>query len=178
MHVNVEYSEVILGIKDIKAVIDAGDMIGDALEKALFELDNDICIKTSEESGIEHREKILGIKPRDTDSVEDRRLEVLLRWYNSPLYTETVLRQKLDATLGKDQYLLQIDLTAKTISCLVELTRKRMQTSVNDMLDQMVPLDYLISVSIRYNSWQKISDNLTWQQARQMKWDMMKEEVL
>ena len=34
MHVNVEYSEVILGIKDIKAVIDAGDMIGDALEKS------------------------------------------------------------------------------------------------------------------------------------------------
>ena len=60
MHVNVEYSEVILGIKDIKAVIDAGDMIGDALEKALFELDNDICIKTSEESGIEHKRKNIG----------------------------------------------------------------------------------------------------------------------
>ena len=89
----------------------------------------------------------MGIKPRDTDSVEDRRLEVLLRWYDSPLYTEIVLRQKLDATLGKDQYLLQIDLTAKTISCLVELTRKRMQTSVNDMLDQCT-LDYLISVII------------------------------
>ena len=178
MHVNVEYPEVILNIKDIKASIDAGDKVGDVLERALFELDNDICIRSSEESGIAQREKILGINPRDTDSIEDRRLEVLLRWYDSPLYTETVLRQKMDATLGENQYVLKIDLNTKTVFCLVELTRKRMQKSVIDMLDQMVPLDYLISVALRYNTWKKINENLTWQQALQKTWRMMKEEVL
>lgn len=178
MHVNVEYPEVILNIKDVKAAIDAGDKVGDILERALFELDNDICIRSSEESGIAHREKILGINPRDTDSIEDRRLEVLLRWYDSPLYTETVLRQKMDATLGENQYVLKIDLSTKTVFCLVELTRKRMQKSVIDMLDQMVPLDYLISVALRYNTWKKINENLTWQQALQKTWRMMKEEVL
>lgn len=178
MHVNVEYPEVILNIKDVKAAIDAGDKVGDILERALFELDNDICIRSSEESGIAHREKILRINPRDTDSIEDRRLEVLLRWYDSPLYTETVLRQKMDATLGENQYVLKIDLNTKTVFCLVELTRKRMQKSVIDMLDQMVPLDYLISVALRYNTWKKINENLTWQQALQKTWHMMKEEVL
>ena len=178
MHVNVEYPEVILNIKDVKAAIDAGDKVGDILERALFELDNDICIRSSEESGIAHREKILGINPRDTDSIEDRRLEVLLRWYDSPLYTETVLRQKMDATLGENQYVLKINLNTKTVFCLVELTRKRMQKSVIDMLDQMVPLDYLISVALRYNTWKKINENLTWQQALQKTWRMMKEEVL
>ena len=178
MHVNVEYPEVILNIKDVKAAIDAGDKVGDILERALFELDNDICIRSSEESGIAHREKILGINPRDTDSIEDRRLEVLLRWYDSPLYTETVLRQKMDATLGENQYVLKIDFKTKTVFCLVELTRKRMQKSVIDMLDQMVPLDYLISVALRYNTWKKINENLTWQHALQKIWRMMKEEVL
>lgn len=178
MHVNVEYPEVILNIKDVKAAIDAGDKVGDILERALFELDNDICIRSSEESGIAHREKILGINLRDTDSIEDRRLEVLLRWYDSPLYTETVLRQKMDATLGENQYVLKINLNTKTVFCLVELTRKRMQKSVIDMLDQMVPLDYLISVALRYNTWKKINENLTWQQALQKTWRMMKEEVL
>lgn len=178
MHVNVEYPEAILNIKDIKASINAGDKVGDILERALFELDNDICVRSSEESGIAHREKILGINPRDTDSIEDRRLEVLLRWYDSPLYTETVLRQKMDATLGEDQYVLKIDLNTKTVFCLVELTRKRMQKSVIDMLDQMVPLDYLTSVTLRYNTWEKISENLTWKQALQKTWYAMKEEVL
>lgn len=177
MHVNVEYPEVILNIKDVKAAIDAGDKVGDILERALFELDNDICIRSSEESGIAHREKILGINPRDTDSIEDRRLEVLLRWYDSPLYTETVLRQKLDAALGENQYVLQIDLDTKTVSCLVELTKRKMQKSVIDMLDQMVPLDYLISVTLRYNTWEKFSENLIWQQALQKTWRAMREEV-
>lgn len=177
MHVNVEYPEVILNIKDVKAAIDAGDKVGDILERALFELDNDICIRSSEESGIAHREKILGINPRDTDSIEDRRLEVLLRWYDSPLYTETVLRQKLDAALGENQYVLQIDLDTKTVSCLVELTKRKMQKSVIDMLDQMVPLDYLISVTLRYNTWEKFSENLIWQQTLQKTWRAMREEV-
>ena len=178
MHVNVEYPEAVLNIKDIKASINAGDKVGDVLERALFELDNDICVRSSEESGIAHREKILGINPRDTDSIEDRRLEVLLRWYDSPLYTETVLRQKMDATLGENQYVLKIDLNTKTVFCLVELTRKRMQKSVIDMLDQIVPLDYLISVALRYNTWKKIGENLTWKQALQKTWYAIKEEVL
>lgn len=177
MHVNVEYPEAILNIKDVKAVIDAGDRVGKVLERALFELDNNINIKSSEKSGIAHREKILRINPWDTDTTEDRRLEVLLRWYDSPLYTETVLRQKLDAALGENQYVLQIDLDTKTVSCLVELTKRKMQKSVIDMLDQMVPLDYLISVTLRYNTWEKFGENLIWQQALQKTWRAMREEV-
>ena len=178
MHVNIEYPETVLGIRDIKASVDAGDKVGNILEKALLDLDNNICVKTSEESGIAHREKILGIKPLDTDSIEDRKLEVLFRWYDRPLYTETVLRQKLNAALGENQYILNIDLDTKTVLCLVELTRKRMQKSVIDMLEQMVPLDYLISVVIRYNPWEKIKKSMTWQQTLQKTWGMIKEEVL
>lgn len=177
MHVNVEYPDVVLDIREIREILAAGDDVGGAMEKALDELDRNICIKTSEESGIAHREKILGVKPLDTATLEDRRLEVLLRWYDSPLYTETVLRRKLDATLGEGQYVLKIDLDTKTVSCLVELTRIKMQKSVNDMLDQMVPLDYMIYVTVRYNTWEKIRQNLTWQQATQRTWKMMKEEV-
>ena len=102
---------------------------------------------------------------------------MLLRWYDSPLYTETVLRQKLDAALGENQYVLQIDLDTKTVSCLVELTKRKLQKSVIDMLDQMVPLDYLISVTLRYNTWEKFSENLIWQQALQKTWRAMREEV-
>lgn len=66
--------------------------------------------------------------------------------------------------------------TQATVS--FELTRKRMQKSVIDMLDQMVPLDYLISVTLRYNTWENISENLTWKQALQKTWYAIKEEVL
>jgi len=41
-----------------------------------------------------------------------------------------------------------------------------------------MPLDYLISVVIRYNPWERIKKSMTWQQALQKTWGMIKEEVL
>ena len=139
MHIKVEYPEAVINIREIKACIDAGDTIGEILERHLEEIDQDITIKTSAESGIQHREKILGIQPLDTASLEDRRLEVLLRWWSSPVYTETTLRQKLDAVLGRENYILDIELDKKQVSCQVEVTRKYMIKGVEDLFEQMAP---------------------------------------
>lgn len=155
MHIKVEYPEAVINIREIKACIDAGDTIGEILERHLEEIDQDIAIKTSAESGIQHREKILGIQPLDTASLEDRRLEVLLKWWSSPVYTETTLRQKLDATLGKENYILKIDLDRKLLSCQIEVTRKYMSNSVKNLFEQMVPLDYLLEIILRYNQYKK-----------------------
>lgn len=177
MLINVQYPEVILNIKDVKAAIDAGDTVGEVLENCLDELDSNITIKDAAESGIAHRENILGIKPPDTSSLEDRRLEVLLRWYDTPVYTETTLRQKLDATLGAGQYILTIDLDKKTIACLVELTSRRMIESVQDLFEQMVPLDYLLSVSLRYNQYKNLCV-YTYAQLQSYTHDSLRNEVL
>lgn len=151
MLINVQYPEVVLNIRDVKAAIEAGDKMSVLVERHIDELDNNINIMTSEESGIARREKILGIQPPDTASLEDRRLEVLMRWYDTPLYTETTLRNKLDSVLGKDNYVLVVDLDKKLIECQIELTRRLMFKSVQELFEQMVPLDYLLSVVLRYN---------------------------
>lgn len=177
MHIRVSYPEAVLNICDIKAAIDAGDRVGEILERALDVLDADISIKSAQESGIAHREKILGISPADTASLEDRRLEVLLRWWTSPVYTEKTLRQKLDAVLGIGQYVLTINMNSKTVSCLIELPRIQMQKSVRDMFEQMIPLDYLIHIAVRYNTWSKLKQYVTWKQAGQRTWKKIKEEV-
>ena len=155
MHVRVEYPEAVINIREIKACIDAGDKIGAILEQHLDELDQNITIKTAAESGIRHREKILGIQPLDTTSPEERMVEVLLRWWSSPVYTETTLRQKLNAVLGNGNYILNINLDEKIIDCQIEVTRKYMIKSVEELFEQMVPLDYLLSITLRYNQYKK-----------------------
>lgn len=155
MRIKVNYPEIVLGIRDVKAAIDAGDKVGTMLEKAVEELDANISIKTAVESGIARREKILNIKPLDSASLEDRRLEVLLRWWTTPVYTERVLRQKLDTALGVGQYTLDIDIDNKLIECKIELTRRLMFNSVSELLEQMIPLDYLLDISLRYNQYKR-----------------------
>lgn len=154
MQLTIEYPEVVLNIKDVKAAIDAGDTVGGLLEKALDTLDNNLAISTAEESGIVMREKLLNIQPSDTATLEDRRLEVLLKWYSVPPYTENALRRRLDTALGADNYVLTVDLDFKLVDCKIELTRKSMMNSIKTMLDDMVPLDYLLNVELRYNQHQ------------------------
>ena len=42
MHIKVEYPEAVINIREIKACIDAGDTIGEILERHLEEIDQDI----------------------------------------------------------------------------------------------------------------------------------------
>lgn len=150
MHVKVYYPDVVFDIKDIRAVVDAGDKIGERLEQDLDALDSDLNIKSSKESGIIRRERILGINPLDTTSLEDRRLEVLARWYDTPIYTETTLRNKLDSIMGKGKYILNINLEEKIVRYETEPIERLMLNTVHTLLDQMVPLDYMIAIRFKY----------------------------
>ena len=47
MHINVEYPDVVIDIREIKACIDAGDNVGRILEDYLEEIDHNITIKNS-----------------------------------------------------------------------------------------------------------------------------------
>ena len=52
MHIKVEYPEAVINIREIKACIDAGDTIGEILERHLEEIDQDITIKTSDRKSV------------------------------------------------------------------------------------------------------------------------------
>ncbi len=177
MRVNVQYPEAVWQIRDVRAAIEAGDTIGEILEKHLEELDADLTIKDSKASGISRREKILGISPQDTASLEERRSEVLLRWYDVPLYTERTLRRKLDAALGEENYTLTVDLENKRITCLIEMNRRLMKKSVQELFEQMVPLDYLLTVELHYNQYKDLKP-YTYRQLQGRSWKQLRNEVI
>ena len=59
-------------------------------------------IDTADEYGISRFEKILGIYPADTDTLEIRRMRVQNRWFTAIPYTIRALKQKLSDLLGGD----------------------------------------------------------------------------
>lgn len=177
MRIKVRYPEAVWQIRDVRAAIEAGDTIGTLLEKHIEELDANLTIKDAGALGLARREAILGIAPADTAAIEDRRLEVLLRWYDTPLYTERTLRQRLDAALGKENYTLSVDVEEKRIACQIELTRRLMQRSVQELLEQMVPLDYRFTVELRYNQYKDLK-KYTYRQLKEKTWRQLRNEVI
>lgn len=63
-------------------------------------------IDTADEYGIGRLEKMLGILPMDTDTLEIRRLRVKLRWNNTIPYTLRALKNKLAELVGDTGYLV------------------------------------------------------------------------
>ena len=49
MHIKVEYPDVVINIREVKATIEAGDKVGEVFERHLDEIDNDITIKTKKQ---------------------------------------------------------------------------------------------------------------------------------
>lgn len=119
------------------------------------EMRDNLLITTARESGIERREKILKITPLDTDTLEERRYKVLLRWYDTYPYTQNDLIERLNRVCGEDEYALKIDKVNNKISCLVELTSKKMVKDVRVLLDGILSLNVVLDVGVRYNQYEK-----------------------
>ncbi len=156
MQLDVIYPEHVYNIREIRVCLDVGDIVGQKLEEACQELEDNLFIATAQESGIARREKILGITPLDTESLEDRRLKVMLNWYDKPPYTIWTLRRRLDASLGEGNYVLTIDYENQMLECLIELTRKSMFKSVQNLFEELLPLDIIFNVQLRYNQYMKL----------------------
>ena len=171
------YPEHILQMKEFKAISAATDKQIEKLNKRINEMRDDLLISTSQESGIVYREKILKIVPLDTDTLEDRRYKVLLKWYDTYPYTEFDLRKRLDRICGVGQYILKIDKVKNTLSCLVELTSRKMLNSVRDLLEDIVSLNVSMGVGLRYNQWSTLA-NKKWQEVSAFTWEEKKNEVI
>lgn len=170
-----EYPPIIWNIKEIQIANKIIEPWLEKLTKDIEEVDEDILITTATERGIARREKILGITPQATDSLEDRRYRVLVKWYDTYPYTENNLRERLDALVGAGNYTLTI--TPTKCTCKLALARKLQYNAVGTMLEKVVPLHIVLDIQIMYNTWGKLSAT-KWSDESTKTWKAIKEEVI
>lgn len=147
------------------------------LEDAISDLDDDICITTASEQGIARREKILGIKPLDTDTLEDRRMRVLSKWYDVYPYTDTDLKRRLDQLCGVDGYTMEMDYANQVLKVRLALTQKAQYMAVTELLEAIVPCYIILDIDIMYNKWKDFAP-YKWSEKSTLTWQQAKEEVI
>ena len=153
---HLEYPQVILNIDEINTIFDAEEKTGSKFEQEIIDLDKDITIQEATEKGITRREKILKIKPQDTDDLELRRFRVALKWNDRYPYTQESLMNKMDNLLGKGNYTLAIVPEEMTMVCLLGLKKKEMEDEFRKLLEELVPLNIVLDIDLRYNKWKRM----------------------
>lgn len=97
------------GVAEVAELDRVSDWEHSKLADEIDGLHNDIYILSATERGIAHWERILGITPQETETLEDRRARILWKRYHSNVLTESVLRARLNSICGEDGYTYSYD---------------------------------------------------------------------
>lgn len=108
-------------------------------------------ISTAGETAIARYEKIFGITPMDTDTLDERRFKVLAKINAQLPFSVRRLRQQLETLCGADGYKLELDGDRYTLTVKVALTAKRNQQAVEELLADIVPANMVCTTSLLYN---------------------------
>ena len=108
-------------------------------------------ISTAGETAIARYEKIFGITPMDTDTLDERRFKVLAKINAQLPFSVRRLRQQLATLCGEDGYKLEVSGGKYTLSVKVALTAKRNQQAVEELLADIVPANMVCTTSLLYN---------------------------
>ena len=108
-------------------------------------------LSTAGEYAIQRYEKIFGVVPQDTDTLDERRFKVLAKINAQLPFSVRRLRQQLETLCGADGYKLELDGDRYTLTVKVALTAKRNRQAVEELLADIVAANMVCTTSLLYN---------------------------
>ena len=137
---------VIQELEEFKQIMNTESEEFNILVKEYQNLLSDQFVHEATENGLSRWEKILGINPKPTDTLESRRWEILNRLNIKIPYTGIMLKNKLYAIYG-DSYTIKLISDTYTIQIRVpqELSDTEIRSTYT-MLEVIVPANMIIDI--------------------------------
>lgn len=124
----------------------------DALWIALEDGLKDQFIDDATEYGLSRWETILGITPKGTDTLDDRRFRILTRINEDLPYTYQSLNQRLSNICGNNGYTITLNANTYTLNVKINLINKNNFSDIESMLDRVTPANLIVSLELLYNT--------------------------
>lgn len=154
-----KYPPHVWAIPEIRAVQAAVDYVLEQVEAEIESMENMLLISTSDESGISRYEQIMGIKPQDTATLDERRYEAKLKYYDTYPYTEKDIKERLDRLIPDKDYTLTVGDGVITVQ--LALSNASMMDATIALLEEIVPLHIVLQVGVKYNRHSDIAGALS-----------------
>lgn len=112
---------------------------------------NDQFVIDATEYGVGRWEKLLGIVPKGTESLDARKFRILTRLNERLPYTMRTLQLLLEALCGKDGYSIELYNDVYTIEVKINLIAKSKFDDVDALLQRVIPANMIINLRLMYN---------------------------
>ena len=136
----------------IQRIMSAEQPEVDALWNACEDVLNESFIMYANESGIKRWEGIVGITPKDTDTLDERRFRILTKINQELPYTMVKLQEVLTTICGAGNFSINLQPDKYHIEIKLALTNKNNYGEVVNVLEKMIPANMTQWVQIMYNS--------------------------
>lgn len=143
--------DVLKDVREIKALMDTETIEMNLLSAALALYLNNTFVDSADEYGIGRWESILGILPKLTDTLDERRFRVLSRINEKLPFTVRSLEQQLATLCGPSGYTVELLHEQYLLKVRVELTAKSKLEDVRALLNRIVPANMVIDLDLLYN---------------------------
>lgn len=146
-----EAPRLIANIPDIMKIYEINEGQIAELDAGVEELEGNLFTSTMNAENVGRWEAILGIKPSDNETLDERRFRILSRKLEKLPYSYRVIYRKLE-TLSPDDVEMNIDYTRKHLFVKIGLKSSQMIAEVEKFLEEALPLDMTYYVDIMFNT--------------------------
>lgn len=138
-------------VREFKEIFGAEDIQIEKLNNQINSMLREVIVKTAEDYGLTKYEKIYGIT-RPAETLEARRMAILLKMNNRVAYTYKWLIQTLNEAIGAENYKITTDFNNYKMNIEIALNyTETAELLKNDLVKQMpanIELDYRLTSKI------------------------------
>lgn len=124
----------------------------DSLWNSCENILNESFILYASEIGIKRWETIVGVTPKATDTLDERRFRILTKMNQELPYTMKKLEEVLTVICGEGNFFIDLQPNNYHIEIKLALTNSNNYDEVVDVLKKMVPANMTQRVQIMYNT--------------------------
>lgn len=123
----------------------------ETLWDALADVMNDQFVQDATEAGVARWEFVLGITPKPTDSIADRKFRILTRIGEQLPFTLRSLEQQLEHLCGAGRYSVSINAGNYKLTIRVALVAQNNYNDVVALVNRIAPANLVIDLSLMFN---------------------------
>ncbi len=144
----IEYMPLFLqDVREFKEIFNVEDKEIDSLKEQIENVLKEIIVTTAEGYGLERYEKIYNIQNNTTD-IETRRFNILSKINNRLPYSINWLINKLNNTVGPENYTLDVDHNNYSVKIEIMALFQDIAILLNKDLREQLPANLIITVTL------------------------------
>lgn len=141
-----EYSEII-------KITEVEDVELNKLNKDINKLRDNQFFLYCDEKGVEYFENMLGIQPKKSETLEERKSNVFTIWNIEVPYTYSYLVNMLDNICGNDGYILELINNEYLLKVGLTLRERNKTEVLIKMFDRVLPCNIVYTIYIDFNKY-------------------------